>query len=339
MHEAGLDLERSAPSSASVDLAWKQRFVGSVCECGWPAPYTGWTRGRNRFRFKVFSMPLRISSGLWIVGLLAATRLAAADAQQCVSHNNDGVDLRAKHQLLASRAAYRECVADPGCPSVVRSECETALAELRTAIPTLLVSVLDEQRHDVVAATLKVDGRSVALDGQPLELDPGPYELIASGQATSTSMQVVAVENEANRQVELVLRAPTPTPAEPGQGLGQELGLAAPSPTRRSRVPSYMLGGVGAAAAASFAYFAISGHSGFNQLEKCKPDCSRSDVRDVRTKYVVADVSLGVSLVALAAAGYFLFRPAPERPVAGGTVALDIAAGPQTAGLSLRWVQ
>jgi hypothetical protein len=286
-------------------------------------------------------VPLRILSGLWIVGLLAATRLAAADAQQCVSHNNDGVDLRAKHKLLASRAAYRECVADPGCPSVVLAECETALAELKTAIPTLLLSVLDEQRHDVVAASLKVDGRSVALDGQPLELDPGPYELVASGQATSTSMQVVAVENEVNRQVELVLKAPEPSPPEAGQGLGQEhdLGLAAPPPARRSRVPSYVLGGVGAAAAASFAYFAISGHSGFNQLEQCKPNCSRSDVRDVRTKYLVADVSLGVSVVALAAAGYFLFRPAPERAAASGSVALDIAAGPQTAGVSLRWVQ
>ena len=140
-------------------------------------------------------IPSRIFSGLWIVGLLAVTGLAGADAQQCVSHNNDGVDLRAKHKLLAARAAYRECVADPGCPGVVRAECETALAELKTAIPTLLISVLDEQRHDVVAATLKVDGRPVALDGQPLELDPGPYELVASGPATSTTMQVVAVEN------------------------------------------------------------------------------------------------------------------------------------------------
>jgi hypothetical protein len=201
--------------------------------------------------------------------------------------------------------------------------------------------VLDEQRHDVVAATLKVDGRAVALDGQPLELDPGPYELVASGQAASATMQVVAVENEANRQVELVLKAPPASAPEPGQGLGsqQELGLAAAPPTPRSRVSSYVLGGVGAAAAASFAYFAISGHSGFNQLEQCKPNCSRSDVRDVRTKYLVADVSLGVSVLALAAAGYLLFRPAAERPTASGALSLAVVAAPQTAGLSLQWVQ
>jgi hypothetical protein len=287
-------------------------------------------------------IPSRLLGGLWVASMLTITRLAAADAQQCVTHNNDGVDLRAKHKLLAARQAYRECVADPGCPGVVRAECETALAELKTAIPTLLISVLDEQRHDVVAATLKVDGRPVALDGQPLELDPGPYELVASGPATSTTMQVVAVENEANRQVELMLKALPLSNSEPGQGpdAGQESALAAPPQGPRSRVPSYVLGGVGAAAAASFAYFAISGHSQLsNQLEKCKPTCSRSDVRDVRTKYLLADVSLGVSVVALAAAGYFLWRAAPERPVASGSVSLDVVAAPQVAGLSLRWVE
>src|SRR5882724_12860588 len=77
---------------------------------------------------KVFSMiPLRILGGLSVVSVLTITRLAAADAQQCVTHNNDGVDLRAKHKLLGAREAYRECVADPGCPGVVRAECETAL--------------------------------------------------------------------------------------------------------------------------------------------------------------------------------------------------------------------
>jgi len=284
-------------------------------------------------------VPLRILSGLWIAGLLAVTRLAAADAQQCVSHNNDGVDLRAKHKLLASRQEYRECVADPGCPSVVLAECETALSELKTAIPTLLISVLDEQRHDVIAATLNVDGRPVALDGQPLELDPGPYELVATGQATSTSMQVVAVEHEANRQVELTLKAPRPSIPEPGQGPGSQQELELAKSSRHSRVPGYVLGGVGAAAAASFAYFAITAHSGFNQLERCKPHCSPSDVRDVRTKYLVADVSLGVSVVALAAAGYLLLRGAPERAVASGSVSLDVLAAPQTAGLNLRWVE
>jgi hypothetical protein len=281
-------------------------------------------------------IPLRILSGLWVVGLLVATRLAAADAQQCVSHNNDGVDLRAKHKLLAARAAYRECVADPGCPGVVLAECETALADLKTAIPTLLISVLDEQRHDVVAATLKVDGRPVALDGQPLELDPGPHELVASGPAASTAMQVVAVENEANRQLELMLKA------LPGQGpdAGQDSARLAVGPREaRSRVPSYVLGGVSAAAAASFAYFAISGHSELNTLEQCKPNCRRSDVRDVRTKYLLADVSLGVSVVALATAGYLLWRAAPERPVISGSVSLDVVAAPQVAGMSLRWVE
>jgi hypothetical protein len=280
----------------------------------------------------------RIWSGLWMAAALTATRLAAADAQQCVSHNNDGVDLRAKHQLLASRGAYRECVADPGCPDVVRAECETALSELKSSVPTLLISVLDAQRHDVVGAALKVDGQPVALDGQPLEVDPGPHELSANALGLSTGMQVVAVENEANRQIELVLRTPSAQGPTAGGDFASEREPAR-LPEPRSRVPGYVLGGVGVAAAASFAYFAITGHSGFSQLEQCKPNCSRSDVRDVRTKYVLADVALGVSVVALASAGYLLFRGAPEQPAKSGALALDAVASPQSAGLSLRWVQ
>jgi hypothetical protein len=277
---------------------------------------------------------VRAVSGLLVLGVFSATRLAAADAQECVAQNNSGADHRASHQLLAARDAYRACTAEPGCPGVVRAECESALADLKTAIPTLLVSVLDAQRHDVVGATLTVDGRAIAIDGSPVEVDPGPHVLSAAGRGLSTSMQVVSVENEANRQVEVVLSEPTPEPASVSASAGGSSTLGAPS-----RVPAYVLGGVGALAAVSFGYLALSGRSEYNALEQCKPGCTYSDVHDVRTKYELADVSLGVSVVALAAAGYFLFRSPHERPVTTGSLSVDMTAAPQAASFSLRWVQ
>jgi len=285
--------------------------------------------------------PLRALTGILILSILTASRVAAADAQECVAQNNAAADHRANHRLLAARTAYRACVAEPGCPDMVRSECESALSELKTAIPTLLVSVLDEQKHDAVGATLTVDGRVVAVDGSPIEVDPGPHQLLAADQGAAAGIQVISVENEANREVELVLKGLHSALVSPDRE--SELAGASPAAsglaTPRSRVPSYVLGGASAVALASFGYFAISGHSEVNQLEQCKPNCSRSDVRDVRTKYLVADVSLGVSVVALVAAGYLLLRSAPERPVASGSVSLDVVTAPQTAGLSLRWVE
>jgi hypothetical protein len=73
---------------------------------------------------------------------------------------------------------------------IVRSECESALAELKTAIPTLLISNVDEHHHAVAGATLTLDGLGVAIDGSPLEVDPGPHELAAAGEALNTTTRV-----------------------------------------------------------------------------------------------------------------------------------------------------
>src|SRR5258708_2923972 len=67
-----------------------------------------------------------------------------------------------------------------------------------------------------------------------------------------------------------------------------------------------------AAFAASFGYCALSGHSEMGPLNQCKPYCAAADVQRVRTKYLIADISLGVSLVALAGAGYWLLSGTKE---------------------------
>ena len=277
--------------------------------------------------------PPRALTGLCALVVLLVARVAAADGKQCVTDNNLGGEQRLSHHLLASRESYRACLADPECPAVVRTECEAALAELKRAIPTLLVSVLDRQRHDVVTATLQVDGRPVVVDGSPLEMDPGSHQFLATGGGASTTLQVVAVENEANRAIEIMLATP---PAEAA--------LAWTNPTlvaseRGSFVPSYVLGGIGVLGAASFAYFGLSGSSGYDDLQQCKPHCTRGAVSEVRTKYLLADVSLGVSVLALASAGYFLFRAEHAQSPRTSGLSLGFAAAPQAAGLSLRLVR
>jgi hypothetical protein len=142
----------------------------------------------------------------------------------------------------------------------------------------------------------------------------------------------MAIESDLNRRVEITLQAPhADEPPSPARA------VVAP----RSKTPAYVLGGVGIAAAASFGYFALSGHSGMSSLSDCKPFCATSDVQSVRTKYLIADISLGVSLVALAsAAGYWLLSTPKEAAPAVSKNAFDLALTPQPAGagLSVRWV-
>ncbi len=259
---------------------------------------------------------------------------ASADAKQCVQQNNQGAELRDNHHLLAARDAYRACVAETECPTMVRSECDAALIDIKTAIPTLLVAVRDDRGHDLSGATLSVDGRNVPIDGSSLEVDPGPHDLIANSGTLSSHLQVMAIESDANRRIEITLQAPKLVAVAP---------LPAPLPApraHRSKVPAYVLGGVAALGVASFGYFALSGHADMGQLDQCKPYCEPNDVNRVRTKYLIADVSLGVSLVALAGAGYWLLTSPKEAPRAENKpFSLAVGAAPGSAGLSLRWIE
>jgi hypothetical protein len=79
-----------------------------------------------------------------------------------------------------------------------------------------------------------------------------------------------------------------------------------------------VLGGVGVAGLGVFAGFGLAGKSSQDDLEKtCSPRCSPDDGKSVKTKYLLADIGLGVGVLSLAAATYFAVRPAPApQPIA-----------------------
>jgi hypothetical protein len=112
-------------------------------------------------------------------------------------------------------------------------------------------------------------------------------------------MDIVLHEREKMRVVAIL-----PPPREPAT----EPGLF-PAPTL-----SYVFGGIGLTGLASFTGFAISGKSKENELEHCAPNCARADVDDMRTRYLVGDISLAVGIAALGAGAYFFFAdPFGER--------------------------
>jgi len=281
-------------------------------------------------------MSRRLVAGWISLSSLLSAGNALADAKQCVAQNNDGAQARDEHRLIAAREAYRACVAERDCPEMVRSECDNALNDLKTAIPTLLVAVVDEQQHDIAGATLTLDGKPIALDGSTIEVDPGSHQLVAKSGELSSELQVVAIESDLNRRVELVLHSPQMEPPKPAPAND------AAAPAVRSKVPAYVLGGVGVAGLASFGLFAGMGYSKkTGTLDACKPYCNPSDVKAVRTDYLVADMSLAVSLVSLAGAGYLLLTSPKETPRASvqRPFSVGLAAAPGLAALSLRWTE
>jgi hypothetical protein len=79
---------------------------------------------------------------------------------------------------------------------------------------------------------------------------------------------------------------------------------------------TYVLGGVALAGVAGFAAFGFSGQSEKKSLESsCRPTCTDSELKPVQTRFLMADVSLGIGVVSAVTAGVLYFaRPAKPLP-------------------------
>jgi hypothetical protein len=88
---------------------------------------------------------------------------------------------------------------------------------------------------------------------------------------------------------------------------------------------SYLLGGLGVASLATFAVLATSGYAAERRLRRtCAAACSSGKVDSVRTRYVVADVALGVGASSLiAAAALWIWVPRE------GTTTSRLSFGPR----------
>src|SRR5262249_8969273 len=87
-----------------------------------------------------------------------------------------------------------------------------------------------------------------------------------------------------------------------------------PSRGRPVPVAPLVVGGVAVVALGVGAFFAVSGISDRSGLQgSCAPHCAQSDIDSVHTKFLVADVALGVGAAAAVAAVvlYFTSRSPP----------------------------
>jgi hypothetical protein len=151
---------------------------------------------------------------------------------------------------------------------------------------------------------VSVDGVLAAerLDGRPIELDPGEHVVrFERPSSAAIERRIVVAEGEKARVVRVDI-APAPVP------------VPAPAPEQPRPMPwtFYVLGGVGLLSLGGFAAFGLAGLHGEQGLEDCSPNCSSARIDAVRQDYIVADVFLAVSVVALGAATIVaLTRPSP----------------------------
>jgi hypothetical protein len=233
--------------------------------------------------------------------LLTPARARADDVESCVNAASQGQAARRSMTLLDARDHFIACARD-ACPKVIRSDCAKWLEDLETRIPTVSVRVTTDDGRDI-AANVSVDGRPAQGQsaGQSMQVDPGSHTFRAVAKDLEAAEQIVILaEGEKARVVTMVLRSKPPPATSPPRPRQPDEGTPrGPSPI------VYGVGGLGIVALGSFAFFGLSGRADANELrDGCgrTSSCRQDDVDAAATKYLVADVSLAIGVVALGVA-------------------------------------
>jgi len=258
--------------------------------------------------------------------LFAAMPSAHADddKEQCVTAHGDAQLLRKKHALVSATKTLRVCAREM-CPALVQKDCTRWLGEVEAEQPTIVVVATDENGADIVDVRVLLDGKPLVdrLDGSPIAIDPGEHVLRferAGGKASE--QRIVLHDGEKSRTVKVSFAEPV----RPAPLVVEKAGIPA---------ATWVFGAIGVASLGSFTYFGLSGRAFESELSSsCAPSCSGDDVAGVRRRYLVADISLGVSVVSLAVATYFAISGSHEQPKSARTIDVRPIAGGAFVGLA-----
>jgi hypothetical protein len=272
----------------------------------------------------------RLAFLLPLAAILAATPTARADGikQACVDASSEGQALRDASKLRRARDRFVLCARDE-CPAIVRKYCAEWLTEVERRLPTVIFRAQTAAGADAPGAQLSIDGvlQPSAL-GIAIPLDPGEHTVhVERDGGGPLDQKVVVLDGEKGRVVPLRFPAP-PHAAIATNGPGQREGASSPSKERGPIPPwTWVSGGVGVAGLAGFVVFGLMAQGDLNHLKgTCAPYCDPSQLDSVKREALIADISLGVGVAALAVMVYTLVTWGGE--AASGDARIDVRAVP-----------
>ncbi len=264
---------------------------------------------------------------IWFAGLVAALSIqSSAQAQrsseieQCVSAHEEGQVLRRSANLKKARELLISC-SKATCPSLVRTECAEFLREVENSMPTVVIAAR-EKGTEVLNVTVFVDGELVTkkLDGKDIAIDPGVHSFKVSLEGwPDIEKDILIISGAKDRELTFDFGEPDrPPPSAPGAQPGVAPYQAPPPVETRRPVQAitYILLGTTVLGGVGFGVLGSMGQADKKELEKtpeeggCAPLCTDDDVSDVKTKFLLADISLGVGIASAAGALItYLARP------------------------------
>jgi hypothetical protein len=248
--------------------------------------------------------------------LLPASRARADDKAVCLGKFVDAQVARKEGRLRAAEQALEICGRQV-CPTAVRDDCVTWLADLRASMPTVVLSATGSDGADFTSAAVTVDGEPLAseLAGRSIAVDPGEHVFrfqLSDGTAVDTKL--VIRQGERDRAVHVDV--PRPANQARGKAMQKKASISAtpPPPTPLSApVPTrvWVLAGTSVAMVGLWAGFGaagIFGPGGTNDLAACRPHCPSSETNAARIKLAVADVSGSLAVILGGLATFFYVR-------------------------------
>jgi hypothetical protein len=272
-----------------------------------------------------------------------AASAPSVSLDRCVDAAEKAQFARLHGKLVEARDELLAC-ARAECPALVRRDCTDWFSSVDRAMPTVVVSARDETGADLSAVRVVVDDVVVtrALDGHALAIDPGRHVLrVECDDHTSYVVTIVVVESEKDRRVDAVLprvgvvAVPSASTSVPAIVPAP---IAPPPPSHRSVVAPVVFASVGALAFASWGYFGLTSISRYRDLrDQCGDACDPSTVHDLKVRATIADVSLGIGVLAIGAAAWTWLASSPGEPSAQTTRTTTIAVSPTNGG-AVGWI-
>lgn len=256
-----------------------------------------------------------------VAGITAIAPAAAADdREQCASAAEQAQSLKDEGKYRRAREQTLMCARDV-CPTVIKSDCSKWLDEIEREAPTVTFGA-EESGKDLTDVKVSMDGVVLTerLDGKPQVVDAGEHTFLFEHGGDRKTEKVLVRAGEKGRPI-IVAFGPQASTAPP------------PSADREgSLAPVIAVGAIGLIGIGSFAYFGISGKNQVDDLQSCKPHCAESDVDKARTKLIIADISLGVGVVALVIAGVMYFTRSSSAEAKAKTTGLLFDVAPTRGG-------
>jgi len=262
-------------------------------------------------------------------------------------------------KLLDARKALVACAA-VACGAEIKETCEKRIADINSALPTIVFAPKDETGNDLAHVAVSIDGglRSESLDGRSFTLDPGKhvFKFFREGHPP-IDKEFVLRESEKGRREPVVFGAlplafpsaraaplesspPKPPPDSPG-------GDGPASSWSSQKSLAVVAGGVGVVGLAVGSVFGLKAKSDFSNQEST---CSTSSCGDANQQTalgyhesatnaaVASNIAFGVGAAGLATAAVLWFL-APKKPQAAAAATawrLEPVFSMRSTGL---WVQ